>query len=162
MRLRRQGTLWRALLSAEKLGGDMLEISNYVRAAESLVVRMRDLALHFISRFRLMFALIAALFAGGVILIVAVPDSASSVAGIASIAASLGLTWRGVGGSLGRAIAKVEQPAWEAQLDIAVADAITLLPEDLLAPPPGPPSRSVRLKHAIVGGAPHAAPPPHP
>jgi hypothetical protein len=156
-RLRRQGTLWRALLSGEKLGRDALELSNYVRAAESLVVRMRDVVLRFISRFRLMFAAIVLLFAGGIALAVWVSDG--TAAGIASIAASLGLTWKGVGGSLGRAVAKVEQPAWDAQLDVAIADAITLLPATLWPPPKPARSKPERLKHLVIGGAPGAAPP---
>ena len=68
VRLRRQGALWRALLSGEKRGRDMLERENYVRAAESLVVHLRDRAFRFIARFRLMVALIALLFVSGVTL----------------------------------------------------------------------------------------------
>lgn len=161
-RLRRQGALWRALLSGEKLGRDMLELSNYVRAAESLVVHVRELAFGFIARFRLMLALTALLFAGGVALMLALQSSASVAAGLGGIVASLGLTWKGVGGSLGRAVAKVEQSVWEAQLDVAIADAITLIPAELLPPPPPPPRRRVRLKRFVLGGAPADAPPPQP
>jgi hypothetical protein len=152
-RLRRQGELWRALLSGEKFGKDMLELSNYARAAESLVVHMRDLALQFISRFRLMVGLIVLLFAGGVLLILALHDDASIAAGLGSIVASVGLTWKGVGGSLGRAVAKVEKPAWDAQLDVAIADAITLIPKELV-PAPAPPTKTARLKRSLLGGAP--------
>src|SRR3954468_9069748 len=90
-RLRRQGALWRALLSGEKFGHDMLELSNYARAAESLFVRLRDLSLHFIGRFRLLIGLIVALFAAGVALAVLLDDSGSTAAGLGAIAASLGL-----------------------------------------------------------------------
>ena len=38
--LRRQGELWRALLSGEKQGKDMLEIDNYLDAGKELVHRM--------------------------------------------------------------------------------------------------------------------------
>lgn len=119
--LRRQGELWRSLLSGEKLGRDMLERSNYVRAAESVAVQFRDLALHFIGRFRLLVLAVALLFGGGVALMVSVQNSAAITAGAGGIIASLGLTWKGVGGSLGRAVATIEQPAWEAQLDIAIS-----------------------------------------
>ena len=35
---------------------------------------------------------------------------------------AMGLTWKSVGSSVGRALANVEEPAWEAQLDLAIAD----------------------------------------
>jgi hypothetical protein len=71
------------------------------------------------------------------------------------------LTWKGVGGSLGRAMNQVQRPAWDAQPDVAIADAITLLPTELLPPPPGPPRGFARVKRWLVGGAPPEMPPPH-
>lgn len=151
-RLRRQGALWRSLLSGEKQGEDMLELSDYVMAAESLIVRFRALALQMIDRFKVLSAIIVLLFLGGIALVAVAGSSASIVAGATAIFASLGLTWKGVGASLGRAVAKIEQPAWEAQLDLAIADAITLLPEDL-APASDTAGRTFgRLKRSPMDG----------
>jgi hypothetical protein len=52
------------------------------------------------------------------------------VGGVTSILAALGLTWKGVGGVLGQLAGKLEQPLWGAVLDDAIADAITLRPNN--------------------------------
>jgi hypothetical protein len=126
--LRRQGDLWRALLSGEKLGTDMLEIDNYLDAAERLLARTRALVWRFVRRFPVLVALVVALFAGGVALIVIGSSSASVVAGLGSVLAAVGLTWRGVGGTVGNVVAGLERPLWGAELDKAITGAITLLP----------------------------------
>jgi hypothetical protein len=128
--LARQGELWRALLSGEKSGTDMLEIDDYLDAAERLSRRMRKLAATVLRRFWLLAILIVALFGGGVALIVATDTDAAVVAGAGTILASLGLTWRGLGRSLGTLAAKLEQPLWGAELDTAITQAVTLLPRE--------------------------------
>ena len=52
------------------------------------------------------------------------------VAGATSIIAAIGLTWKGLGGTLGALAGKLEQPLWETVLDATIADAITLLPDN--------------------------------
>jgi hypothetical protein len=52
------------------------------------------------------------------------------VAGAGTILASLGLTWRGPGRSVGTLAAKLERPLWGAELDTAVKQAITVLPRE--------------------------------
>lgn len=128
--LARQGELWRALLSGEKSGTDMLEIDDYLDAAERLSRRMRKLAATVLRRFWLLAAAIVALFGGGVALILATDTDAAVVAGAGTILASLGLTWRGLGRSLGVLAAKLERPLWGAELDTAITEAITLLPRE--------------------------------
>jgi hypothetical protein len=128
--LRRQGDLWRALLSGEKLGADMLEIDNYLDAAERLLSRTRALVWRFVRRFPVLVALVVLLFAGGVALIVIGSSSASVVAGLGSVLAAVGLTWRGIGGTVGTVVASLERPLWGAELDTAITAAITLLPGD--------------------------------
>jgi hypothetical protein len=128
--LARQGELWRSLLSGEKSGTDMLEIDDYLDAAERLSRRLRKLAGTVLKRFWLLVVAIAALFAGGVALIVVTDTDAAVVAGAGTILASLGLTWRGLGRSLGLLAAKLERPLWGAELDTAVTEAITLLPRE--------------------------------
>jgi hypothetical protein len=74
--------------------------------------------------------LIVALFAGGVALIVITDTDAAVVAGAGTIIASLGLTWRGIGRSVGTLAAKLERPLWGAELDVAITQSITLLPRE--------------------------------
>jgi hypothetical protein len=130
LQLGRQGELWRALLSGEKSGTDMLEIEDYLDAAERLSRRMRKLGWTVLQRFWLLVLVVVALFGGGVALIVATDTDAAVVAGAGTILASLGLTWRGLGRSLGALAAKLERPLWGAELDVAITQAITLLPRE--------------------------------
>jgi hypothetical protein len=131
-----QGERWRSLLSGEKAGKDALELTDYVGVAEGVVTEIRGLARRALAQMWLLFAIVFVLLAAGVAGIVIWQHSAGSAAGIASILAALGLTWKGVGSSLGRAISRVEEPAWDAQVDRAIAYAITRsLPDALIGLP---------------------------
>jgi hypothetical protein len=130
--LRRAGELWRALLSGEKRADQVLRTDDYLDAARGLATQTRKLAWSVVKRFWGLTLLVAVLFVLGVVLLVVVDSSASIVAGAASLAASAGLTWKGLGGAAGKLVGHVEQPLWGAQLDAEIADAITLLPA---APP---------------------------
>jgi hypothetical protein len=127
LQLARQGELWRAVLAGEKSAPDLLEIDDYVDAADRLSHRMRGAAIAVAKRFPEVCAAIVLLFALGVVLVAFTDSEAAIVAGAATILASLGLTWRGVGRSLGGLAGKLEQPLWGAEIDIAVTQAITLL-----------------------------------
>jgi hypothetical protein len=127
LQLARQGELWRAVLAGEKSGSDLLEIEDYVDAADRLSKRMRGVAFRLIKQFPAVCILIVALFIGGVLLVALTDSEAAIVAGAGTILASLGLTWRGVGRTLGGLASKLERPLWGAELDIAVTQAITLL-----------------------------------
>jgi hypothetical protein len=127
--LARQGELWRALLAGEKQGRDMLEIEDYVDAADRLSARMREVAVRLLKRFPEIVIGVVLLFAAGVALIAFAGDSAAAVAaGAGAVLASLGLSWRAVGKSLGGLAGKLERPLWGAELDVAITQAITLLP----------------------------------
>ena len=125
--LRRQGELWRALLSGEKQGRDMLEIDNYLDAGKELVHRMAVIARRALLRMPLLTFGILGLVGVGVWLL-SQGSSSQLIAGATSVLAALGLTWKGLGGALGQLAGKLEQPLWGAVLDDAIADAITLLP----------------------------------
>jgi hypothetical protein len=125
--LRRQGELWRALLSGEKQGRDMLEIDNYLDAGKELVHRMAVIGRRAVLRVPLLTVGVIGLVGAGVWLL-SKGSSSQLVAGATSVLAALGLTWKGLGGVLGQLAGKLEQPLWGAVLDDAIADAITLLP----------------------------------
>jgi hypothetical protein len=127
--LRRQGELWRALLSGEKSGTGMLEIDNYLDAARDLARQMHTVLRGLIRRLPWLAGLAAVLLGGGIALLI-VGGSSEIVAGASSILAALGLTWKGIGGALAQLAGKLEQPLWGAVLDEAIADAITLLPDN--------------------------------
>lgn len=127
--LRRQGELWRALLSGEKQGADMLEIENYLDAAQDLVSRAAIISRGVVRRMPMLSALIAVLLGGGVALLI-LGSTTQLVGGVTSILAAVGLTWKSLGGALGQLVGKLERPLWGAVLDDAIADAITLLPNN--------------------------------
>jgi hypothetical protein len=61
----------------------------------------------------------------GVWLIVGPGSGVAAGFGGATIFAGLGLSWKGIGTSLGTAGARIEQPLWQAELDQAVYQRIT-------------------------------------
>lgn len=127
--LRRQGDLWRALLSGEKQGTDMLEINNYLDAARQMSSQTATIARGVVRRMPLFAGFIVALVIAGVVLL-SQGSSSQLVGGVTSILAALGLTWKGLGGALGQLAGKLEQPLWGAALDDAITNAITLLPNN--------------------------------
>ncbi len=126
--LRRQGQRWRSLLSGEKSATDALNLNDYVKAGELALSHSSSLALNFLGRFKLAVSIVAILFVGGLALIIAEPSAGGIAAGLAGIFASLGLTWKGVGASLGSTAAKMEKPIWGGALDTQIADSISLIP----------------------------------
>jgi hypothetical protein len=129
-----QGERWRSLLSGEKAGKDTLELGDYVGVGEGMVKQLRTLAVNALKKMWPYLAAAVVLVVLGVIAIVVWQHSAGSAAGIASILTALGLTWKGIGGTVGRALAKVEQPAWDAQVDRAIAYAVSRPLPDALVP----------------------------
>ena len=151
-----QCDLWRTLLAGEKKGTEMLEPNNYLDAAERLGEKLRVMGLSVLRRFPLLVGAIVVLFLGGILLLI-VGSSAgtTAVAGISAVLAAFGLTWKGVGGALGKLAGKVEAPLWGGELDGAITDAITLAHSGTgsspAAQPPGThdyAGRSARVLHA--------------
>jgi hypothetical protein len=128
LQLARQGELWRSLLTGEKSGPDMLEIEDYIDAADRLSARARTVILRLLKQFWWAALVAAALFAGGIVIVLRDTQSAAAiVAGAGTILAALGLSWRGAGRALGQLTGKLEQPLWGAEIDTAITQAITLL-----------------------------------
>jgi hypothetical protein len=144
--LRRQGERWRALLSGEKQGPDLLELGDYVSAAFGLLKRFGALSVRFLVPFSPLVLAIVGLFVAGIVFLANSTHSGHVAAGIGGLLASAGLTWKGVGSSLGKAVSHVERPLWQAELDAAITTAITLLPGSKRAegytPPEDPPAET--------------------
>ncbi len=138
--LRRQGQRWRSLLSGEKSATDALKMDDYVKAGELTLSQTSTLALSFLGRFKIAVSIAVILFVGGLTLIILEPTTGNLAAGLAGILASLGLTWKGVGASLGGTAAKMERPLWEGALDTQIVNSISLVPStesaSKYAPPP--------------------------
>jgi hypothetical protein len=126
--IREQGRLWRSLMSGEKSATDMLTADAYLTAGTAFLRETQKLARNVLRRHIVVCICGALLFGGGIALMLVVDSSASIVAGLSVVTASLGVSWRTIGNSLGQAVGKLEQPAWGGALDAEVADAITLIP----------------------------------
>jgi hypothetical protein len=126
--LDRQTQLWRALLSGEKAGVDMLKAKDYLAAIHEMLSRAAELAWGVVKQLWFLLALIAALIVAAVVLLATTDTASGNIAAIATLAGALGLTWQGVGQAIWRAASRVERPLWGAALNIAIYEAITQLP----------------------------------
>jgi hypothetical protein len=118
--------LWRSVIVGEKKGTELLEPDDYLDAARQLEGRFARRALT--SRWIWAVALLAlVLFGAGVYFLLAANGQAGKVAaGASGVLAAVGLTWKGIGGTLGKLVGKLEEPLWGAELDAAITYAITL------------------------------------
>lgn len=128
--LRRQGQLWRAVLSGEKDCVDLLSGDDYVGAADRLLGHLRRLLLGFLRRFWITTSVLAVLVVVIIGTLVFVHTASRAAAVVLTAAGAIGLTWKSAASGLGRVLGHVQRPLWESELDTAVADAITRLPRE--------------------------------
>jgi hypothetical protein len=128
--LHRQGQLWRAVLSGEKDGLDLLSGDDYVRVADRLLGRLRGLLLKFLRRFWITTTALAGLGVAIIAALVFVHPASRLAAVVLTAAGAVGLTWKSAASGLGRVLGHVQRPLWESELDTAVANAITRLPRE--------------------------------
>jgi hypothetical protein len=132
-----QGRRWHDVLAGEVSGKDGLRLTDYVAAADSVAGKLWQTARQVAARFKiwLIVAILAA--AGGVGLLIWGARGAIG-GGIATLLATFGLTWKGIGEFFGRAAAKGEEHLWDAEIDWAIAYRFTVLrnppPDKLLKP----------------------------
>ena len=120
-----QGRLWRSLLSGEKEPTEVLEIGDYLSAGEGMLQRNGELAGEFLRHYWRLVSIAIVLLGLGIWLIVGPGSGLAAGLGAATIFTSVGLTWKGLGTSLGKAGAHVEEPLWQAELDQAIYERIT-------------------------------------
>ena len=136
--LHRQGPLWRCILTGEKAGRDLLTDDDYLQAGRALIARARTIAWNLLKHIGVvpLVGVVAAI----ALTVALVPGSVAQLATIlGSVAAGLGFTWKAITDALKRAATKLEQPLWGAELDGAVAIAVTYLP------PVGPADPDIHL-----------------
>jgi hypothetical protein len=126
--LRRQGQLWRAILSGEKDGVDLLSTDDYLLAADRLFGHIRRLTVGLLRRFWIATVIVAAIFVGGLVKVLTVRAASTVFAAALTVAGAVGLSWKGAASGLGRVLAQAQRPLWERELDVAVANAVTVMP----------------------------------
>jgi hypothetical protein len=126
--LRRQGELWRAVLSGEKLGQDMLATDDYLDASKTLfrtVISGRPWLWGAIAG--------AAVLVGvGIYLVLTASDVLKAIGGAGlSVLSALGLTLASLKRSAAGVGDRLMSDVWSAELDWAIAQAVTVTPPGL-------------------------------
>jgi hypothetical protein len=127
--LHRCGQRWRALLSREKQAKDVLEIADYVSAAQGALRRGGVIARSLAWRLKAPLIVAGALIVVGVWLIFKNNSTAQVLAGLGTVAGGLGITWRGAATSLGRVSLDLGKPLWGAEIDAVVGNRLTPPPQ---------------------------------
>lgn len=121
-----QGWRWHEVLAGEVSGKDGLRLSDYVAAADSVAGKLWQTARQVAARFKVLLIVAFLAAVGGVLLIIWGARGAIG-AGIATLLATFGLTWKGIGEFFGRAAAKGEEQLWDAEIDWTIAYRFTVL-----------------------------------
>lgn len=121
-----QGQRWHDVLAGEVLGKDGLRLTDYVAAADSVAGKLWQTAKQVAARFKVGLIIAILLAAGGIALLIWGAKGAIG-AGIATLLATFGLTWKGIGEFFGRAAANGEEELWNAEIDWAIAYRFTIL-----------------------------------
>jgi hypothetical protein len=120
-----QVNLWRTVIIGQKKGTELLEPADYLKAAGQLEHKYVKRALKS-GWLQSLAAAAVVLFVLGVVALVLASSTGTVVAGISGVLASIGLTWKGIGGTVGKIVGKLEAPLWGAELDTAITNVITL------------------------------------
>ena len=122
--LRHQGFVWYAMLAGEVAAKDILRLSDYVGTGEEVVKRLRELAWRAVQTKTgvVLASLVLALLVVGAVLLF----SSHVAAGVTSVIAALGVTWKAIGDFFGRAAARGEEALWDAQVDWTIAYRCTV------------------------------------
>lgn len=128
-RLRRQGQVWRALLSGERKPTDVLLAANYIDGAIDLVRKYSGLVVRMLGKNPgtvLVAVFTAAIL--GVVVIVLQTFANISIAVVTGLLAALGVSGAGIMAALRPLAANAEQALWETELTAAIGVAINYVP----------------------------------
>ncbi len=126
--LRRQVEIWRSLLTGEKLATDMLGTGGYAKAVSLAVSDTRRVLLGYLWRFLPFVILVLILLGAGIWGVTTYEATPKLIASLTAIIGALGISWKGVGSTLGHLANEIEEPIWQGALDVVVADDITQQP----------------------------------
>jgi hypothetical protein len=151
--LRRQGELWRRLLAGEKDPIQLLGPPDYVEAGSRLLRRGRQITARFLWRWLPGIVLLIAGAAAAVWAAVTYAPAGTDrlVAVLASLLGTLGVSWKGIGATLGTALKQAESALWSAEVEAAVGQAASVLPARGRSPAP------TRRDGELPAGAPAAS-----
>ena len=121
-----QGRRWHEVLAGDVSGKDGLRLTDYVAAADSVAGKLWQTARQVAARFAVLLIVAVVVALVGIGLIIWGARGAIG-AGIATLLATFGLTWKGIGEFFGRVAEKGEEQLWDAEIDWAIAYRFTIL-----------------------------------
>jgi hypothetical protein len=121
--LRRQGDIWRRLLTGEQRPEELLDSQAYVGAAIGLLGAAWRVGRHYLLKWAWAVVLLVAVAGAAVWApLFYAPAGTSRVAAVVVPAAGvLGISWLGVRATLGRALRQAEGALWQAEVTAAIA-----------------------------------------
>jgi hypothetical protein len=120
--LKRQGVLWRDLLTGDKRGQDMLDAQHYIQAASSLFARMFRTTVSFGRKIWWLILIFVVLLLGGIALILFA--EAKFLGSVLAALGALGITGGSVRARLRGVADELQAELWGAEMDRAIADAV--------------------------------------
>jgi hypothetical protein len=139
-KLRSQGEMWRRLVAGEVAGRSLLRSDDYVAAGERLLQSGRKIAGRFVLRWWPGLLAIAAVTAAALwVAVTYAPSGSPRVAAVlVSVAGALGVSWKTVSATLGKALNQAEALLWESEVIVAIGKAATIHPTaEASTPRPG-------------------------
>lgn len=129
--LKGQGKRWRLLLTGQVAALDHLSPADYVQAAGFMIGRVREILQRLLAQYWPWVVAITGVMLAAVVgsLLLLSSPAAKGIGVAVSVFGWLGVTGRSVSNELQRTVSQVEQSLWDAELDLAAAWAITLLPD---------------------------------
>jgi len=129
-KLRSQGEMWRRLIAGAVAGKSLLKSDDYVAAGERLLRSGRKVAGRFVLRWWPGLLAIAAVTAAAFwAAITYAPAGSTRVAAVlVSAAGALGVSWKTVSATLGKALNQAEASLWESEVVVAIGQAATIHP----------------------------------
>jgi hypothetical protein len=126
----RQGGIWRAVLTGEKLCIDMLSPQDYLRAGDRLAHHYGTMARQALRAYLPWLSLLLAALAAIVVALVLIPGStvARTATAVAASAGTISGIWQVVRTRVTTIATQLERPLWGTEMDTATAEAITIPP----------------------------------
>jgi len=122
--LRRQGDMWRGLLTGEKDPKNIAGADSYFKAMAAVVRRVSGLALHFLGTTIGLILFLLVVIAGLALYFASTTKNTTGVlAAVVALLSSLGITAGSAGASVKQAWSKAETPLWDAEVSEAIAQA---------------------------------------
>ncbi len=130
--LRRQGDVWRRLLTGQQAPDQLLDGHAYVGAATSLITNARRIAFRYLWKWSwaVLIAIGAAATAIWAALTFTPAGAGRVIAVLLSGAGFLGVSWAGARATLGSALRQAENALWEVEVVAAIGKAATIMPEE--------------------------------